>query len=166
MTGAHLPPRLRRALLLDRDGTLIVDHGYLHNPARVQLVPGATAALRRFRDAGWLLVVASNQSGVGRGLFGQAGLDAVHQRMLALLSADDVQLDGAYYCTHAPADGCDCRKPKPGMLQRAARELSIDLQASLMVGDKASDVEAGVAAGARGLLFHGDWSAVCEALSC
>lgn len=155
---------MQRALLLDRDGTIIWDPGYLSDPALVRLLPGAAEAMKRFQDAGWLLVVVSNQSGIARGKYGRAELEAVHARMVALLAEGGVRLDGAYYCEHGPDDGCACRKPRPGMLEQAARELGFDLSASLMVGDKPSDVEAAVAAGARGILFRDDWTPVLESL--
>jgi D-glycero-D-manno-heptose 1,7-bisphosphate phosphatase len=155
---------VRPALLLDRDGTIIVDHGYLSDPARVALVPGAADVLKAFQDAGWLLVVISNQSGIARGMFGRAELDAVHARMVEVLANEGIHLDAAYYCAHAPEDGCACRKPRPGLIEQAARELDIDLRASLMVGDKPSDVDAGVAAGCSGVLFREDWTPVLESL--
>lgn len=155
---------MRRALLLDRDGTIIWDPGYISDPTLVRLLPGAAEAMKRFQDAGWMVVVVSNQSGIARGKYGRAELDAVHARMTELLAAEGVRLDGAYYCEHAPDDGCACRKPRPGMLEQAARELGFDLRSSIMVGDKESDVEAGVAAGAKGILFRDDWTPVLESL--
>jgi len=154
----------RPAVLLDRDGTLIVDVGYPRDPAAVELLPGTPGALRAFREAGFALVVVSNQSGVARGIVSPAEAAAVHARLLERLAEDGIELDGAYYCFHGPGDGCDCRKPEPGMLLRAADELGLSLGRSVMVGDKPSDVEAGRAAGCRSLLHEGDWDAVLAAV--
>jgi histidinol-phosphate phosphatase family protein len=143
----------RPALFLDRDGTIIVDVGYPRDPDRVQLLPGAAEALRSLA-ARAALVIVSNQSGLARGRFTRAEADAVHARVVELLAAAGVTLAGAHYCWHGPDDGCCCRKPAPGLLLAAADALDLDLAASMVVGDKPSDVEAGRAAGcAHGLLF-------------
>lgn len=149
MTDA--PSQPRAAVFLDRDGTLIVDRGYLAEPDGVEFLPGALEGLRRLAQAGFPLVIASNQSGIGRGLFEPEALDAVHARLEALLADAGLRLAGTYYCPHAPSDGCSCRKPAPGMLLRAAEELDLALDRSWIVGDKASDVEAGRRAGCRGV---------------
>lgn len=136
----------RRALFLDRDGTLIVDVGYPRDPDAVALVEGAADALRALqRD--WALVVVSNQSGIGRGMITEQQAAAVHERFVARFAAAGVQFAGFYYCPHAPDAGCACRKPAPGLLRDATAELGLDLARSVMVGDKASDVEAGRASG-------------------
>ena len=138
---------MRRAVFLDRDGTIIEDEGYLADASRVRLLPGAVEALRRFRDRGMMLVVLSNQSGFPRGLITPAQHVEVDARVKALLAGAGVPLDAAYYCTHLPGDGCACRKPKPGLIIQAASEHAIDTSRSFMVGDKLSDVAAGRAAG-------------------
>lgn len=138
---------MRPAVFLDRDGTIIEDEGYLADASRVRLLPGALEALRTFRDHGMMLVVVSNQSGIPRGLITPSQHADVAARVASVLAAEGVPLDGAYYCAHLPNDGCACRKPMPGMLQQAARDLGIDLPRSFMVGDKMSDVAAGHAAG-------------------
>lgn len=144
----------RRALFLDRDGTLIVDVGYPRDPARVELVAGAADALRELqRD--WVLVVISNQSGIGRGIINEAEAAAVHGRFLAMFAEVGVTFAGCYYCPHAPDAQCRCRKPAPGLLEDAARELGLDLAASAMIGDKPSDLEAGRAAGCARLIRFG-----------
>ena len=148
-----------RAVFLDRDGTLIDDVGYIADPEDVRLVPGAADGLRALRDAGFRLVVASNQSGLGRGLIKQEQADAVHERFVEELERAGGRIDAAYYCPHAPDDGCDCRKPKPGMLLDAAGELGLDVERSFMVGNSDVDVAAGEAAGARAILLANepDW---------
>jgi len=138
----------RRALLLDRDGTLIVDVGYPRDPARVEPLPGAVDALRALQQR-FALVIVSNQSGLGRGLITEAEAHAVHARVIDVFARGGVSFAGAYYCPHAPEASCPCRKPAPGLLLDAARELDLDLAGSLMIGDKPSDIAAGLAAGCR-----------------
>ena len=147
---------MRRAVFLDRDGTIIEDEGYLAEPSRIRLVPGAVDALRTFREGGFLLIVVSNQSGIPRGLIAPAQHAAVDAAVKTLLIREGAPLDGAYYCAHLPQDGCACRKPNPGMIEQAARDHDIDVSRSIMIGDKFSDVAAGRAAGCiTGLLGHG-----------
>jgi D-glycero-D-manno-heptose 1,7-bisphosphate phosphatase len=143
-----------RAVFLDRDGTLMVDTGYPRDPAEVRLLPGATVALTRLKEHGFRLVVVSNQSGIARGLVTQEEARAVHDRFVGCLAAQGVVLDGVYYCPHGPDGSCDCRKPRPGLLKRAAEELGLDLERSFAVGDLPRDVEAGVAAGCRAFLLR------------
>src|SRR4051794_3177637 len=112
----------RPAVFLDRDGTLIEDTGYPRDPDRIRLLPGAAEALRRLEGLGLLLVLVSNQSGLGRGLITQAEAEAVHARLLECLRAEGARLHAAYYCPHAPQQGCPCRKPSPGLLQQAAAD--------------------------------------------
>jgi histidinol-phosphate phosphatase family protein len=137
----------RRAAFLDRDGTIIFDGGYLADPAGVRLLPGALDALRRLRAAGFAIIVVSNQSGLARGLIRPEQHAAVHARFTEVLAEGGITVDAAYYCVHGPDDGCTCRKPRPGMLERAASEHAIDLARSLMIGDKPTDVGAGRAVG-------------------
>jgi len=160
------PPREGRpALFLDRDGTLNADTGYVDTAERVHLLPGAAAAVSRARALGYLVIVVSNQSGVGRGMFGPEAVELVNARVDALLAEADpaARLDAVYTCPHAPAGGdeagCDCRKPAPGLLLKAIREHRIDPARSWMVGDKPSDVEAGRAAGTRTVLLSADGKA-------
>jgi D-glycero-D-manno-heptose 1,7-bisphosphate phosphatase len=136
----------RNLLLLDRDGTLMTDTGYPSDPATVTLVPGAAAAVRQLADAGFRPVVVSNQSGVGRGKVTGEQAFAVHRRFIDLFRDATGLTLPAYYCYHAPADGCGCRKPLPGLLRRAAVEWAG--VPAVMVGDKPSDVAAGAAVGA------------------
>ena len=145
----------RRAVFLDRDGTLNVDIGYPRDPDRITLLPGAAEGLRAFTEAGFALVVVSNQSGIGRGLVTPSEAAAVHERICGLLAEAGTKIDDYRYCPHAPEDRCDCRKPRPSMLHDGARKLGIDLKRSWMVGDKPSDVEAGRRAGCRTVLIGG-----------
>jgi D-glycero-D-manno-heptose 1,7-bisphosphate phosphatase len=133
-------------VFLDRDGTIIEDADYLHDPGQVRLIPGAADAIRHLNAAGWRVVVVTNQSGVARGYFDEGQIGRVHARVQELLGS--ARVDGWYYCPHV-GDACLCRKPKPGMLLTAAVDLGIHLADSWMVGDKPEDVQAGVAAGCR-----------------
>lgn len=149
MTGE----RRRRAVFLDRDGTLIEDVGYPRDPAIVVVRDGALSTLRELSRRGFNLVVVSNQSGIARGLVTTSEAAAVHERFVSLFAAGGVHFDAVAYCPHGPADGCDCRKPAPGMLLGTAARLELDLEGSFMVGDKASDMEAGRRAGCQTILI-------------
>jgi D-glycero-D-manno-heptose 1,7-bisphosphate phosphatase len=146
----------RHAVFLDRDGTVIEDAYYPNSPEQVRLLPGAAEALRRLSERGFLLVLVSNQSGIGRGLITQDEADGVHRRVVEELGAHGVELDDARYCPHAPEAGCRCRKPEPGLILDAARDLGIDLRRSVLVGDTAADLGAGRAAGVATILLGTD----------
>jgi D,D-heptose 1,7-bisphosphate phosphatase len=148
------------AVFLDKDGTLVVDVPYNVDPALVELMPDAGEALRRLSDAGYKLIVVSNQSGVARGIFAESALPAVEQRLRELLAEHGVSLSGFYYCPHHPdgvvpeyAIACECRKPEPGLILQAAREQRVALEMSWLVGDILNDVEAGRRAGCRTILL-------------
>lgn len=148
--GTALP----RAAFLDRDGVINIDRGYVVRRGDFQFVPGVLDAARRLRDMGFLLVVASNQSGIGRGLYSEAEFNALTTWMRDEFLAAGAPLAGVYFCPHHPTEAlgeyrrsCGCRKPAPGMLHAAARDLGIDLHSSAMFGDKDSDLEAARAAG-------------------
>jgi D-glycero-D-manno-heptose 1,7-bisphosphate phosphatase len=149
----------RRFVVLDRDGTLIEEREYLSDPDRVRLLAGVAPALRELRQMGYGLVVITNQSGIGRGFFDRAQLQRVHQRLGELLQAEGVYLDALYVCPHAPEDGCACRKPKLGLLQKAAEDLGFDMASSIVIGDKASDIEMGGLAGAVTFLVRTGYGA-------
>lgn len=146
----------RPAVFIDKDGTLIHDVPYNVDPARIALVPGAGEALRLMQEAGYAIVIATNQPGVAAGRFPASALDGVRGRLEALLAPHGVKLTGFYYCPHAPASAsrsCGCRKPEPGLLHQAATRHAIDLAASWMIGDILNDVEAGRRAGCRTALI-------------
>ena len=131
----------RRFVFLDRDGTIIADKHYLADPDGVELMPQAGLGLRHFLRLGFGLIVVTNQSGVARGYFTQRDVEAVHARMVALLRAEQIDLAGIYICPHGPQDGCDCRKPSVGLALRAAAEHKFNTAHSVVIGDKASDME-------------------------
>ncbi|MHB8620001.1 MAG: D-glycero-alpha-D-manno-heptose-1,7-bisphosphate 7-phosphatase [Chloroflexota bacterium] len=147
-------------MFLDRDG-VIIEGGHVNHPDQVRLIPGAAEAMRVLRAAGFSLVIVTNQGGLGEGFDGRLvwrkaplnrqSLEAIHQEMLRQLGPDAAP-DAIKICPHATFLNCNCRKPKPGMLRSAARDLGLDLAASYLVGDRDTDLEAAVAAGARPVL--------------
>jgi D-glycero-D-manno-heptose 1,7-bisphosphate phosphatase len=153
----------RRFVILDRDGTIIVERNYLSDPDQVELIPGAAEGLAQLSILGLGLVVVSNQSGIGRGFFDESRLSQIHQRMCQLLAEHGVWLSGIYYCPHTPDDHCDCRKPHPGLVERAARELDFDPSEAFVIGDKPCDIELGQRIGAATLLVRSGYGAAVEA---
>jgi len=149
----------RRAIIMDRDGTVCEEVGYVNHVTRVRLLPRSAEAIRRANEAGFQTVVVTNQAGVARGYFAEQLVDEVHDRVREMLAEGGARVDGLYYCPHHPDVGapayrkvCDCRKPRPGMLLRARDEMGIDLARSFMIGDSVRDVEAGHRAGATTVL--------------
>ncbi len=150
-----------KAVFLDRDDTLIEDPGYINHPSQVKLLPGAAASLAQLRKIGYRLVVVSNQSGVARGLVTEEGLAQIHHTLEKLLADEGAYLDAIYYCPFHPEGSIskyrmesELRKPAPGMLLKAAKELDIDLSQSWMIGDSYRDVEAGKRAGCKTILIN------------
>lgn len=149
----------RPAVFLDRDGTINEQMGYVNHLSRFQLLPGAARAIRSLNEAGLPVVVVTNQSGLARGYFPESLLDQVHAELHRLLAEEGAHLDGLYVCPHHPEAreerfrlDCDCRKPRTGLLERAAVELGLDLGRSYMVGDRWSDLRCGAAVGATTVL--------------
>ena len=130
---------MNKAAFLDRDGTLIYDVGYLSDPEQVTLLPGVVAGLKWLQSHGYLLVVVTNQSGIGRGLITEADYIQVTQRMLSLLYGHGVSITRVLHCPHTPEDDCNCRKPRLALFEQAATEHDIDLTSSVMFGDKETD---------------------------
>jgi D-glycero-D-manno-heptose 1,7-bisphosphate phosphatase len=155
--------RLRPALFLDRDGVLNEDQGYVHRWEDFRWIAGAKEAVAAFNRAGWLVIVVTNQSGVGRGYYTEADMHALHARMGEELAAMGGQIDAFYHAPHHPDAKLDAyrhpdppdRKPNPGMILKALSEWPINREASILVGDKPSDMEAATRAGIRGVLFPG-----------
>ena len=154
----------RRAAFLDRDGTLVVERHYLADPEAVTLVPGVAGALDALRNAGFALVVVTNQSGIARGLYTEAAFHAVQDRIERLLADAGVRLDAVYFCPHHPdyTGTCDCRKPATGLFERAAAALDLDLRRSVFIGDRLKDVVPARAFGARGVLVRTGYGALQE----
>ncbi len=150
-------------VLLDRDGTIIVNKHYQKDPDDTELLSNAKEGLHRLRDAGFGLVLLTNQSGIARGLLTRADVDAVNARMIDLLGGGEDFFAGVYCCPHGPGDNCACRKPLPGLARRAADELGVSLREAYAVGDREIDVAMGHAAGAKTLLVRTGYGAKVEA---
>jgi histidinol-phosphate phosphatase family protein len=159
-------PPSHKAIFLDRDKTIIANMEFSVDRSKIRPLPGALEALRRLQEAGYSLIIVTNQSGVARGLFSERRLRDFHEHFLRRFARSGVRFSGLYYCPHY-AEGkvakysiaCDCRKPQPGLLLRAARELAVDLKRSWMIGDRLSDVGAGRAAGCRTIrVGSADWA--------
>ncbi len=159
----------RRAVFIDRDGTISEEVGYVNHPSRYRVFPYAAEAIRRLNEAGWLAILITNQAGVARGYFTEEIIGQVHTLLTQELEGGGARLDAIYYCPHHPSVGkppyrfdCDCRKPRPGLLLRAAADLDIDIASSWMVGDRYSDTELARNAGARAAFVltgygRGEW---------
>lgn len=138
----------RRAVFMDRDGTISEEVGYVNHPSRYRVFPYAAEAVRRLNEAGWLAILVTNQAGVARGYFTEEMIASVHGVLTGELEKHGARLDAIYYCAHHPSVGhppyrfeCNCRKPLPGLITRAAADFEIDLTESWMVGDRYSDIE-------------------------
>jgi D-glycero-D-manno-heptose 1,7-bisphosphate phosphatase len=149
----------RPAVFMDRDGTLAHEVGYVNDVSRFRLFPWSIEAVRLINRSGFLAVLVTNQAGVARGYFPERAVREVHDRLTAALADGAARLDGVYYCPHHPEAGeapyrqdCDCRKPRPGLLSRAASDLGIDLARSWVVGDRVGDLQVAWAVGARGAI--------------
>lgn len=151
-----------RTILLDRDGTINREKQYLSHPDEIVLLPGAAEGLRRLTEAGYGLVVVTNQSPVGRGMFPEERLAQIHRRLEQLLREERVTLDGIYYCPHTPEDHCECRKPRPGLVLRAAQDLDFEPQNCFVIGDKPCDIDLGRNIRARTVLVRTGYGAQYE----
>ena len=146
---------LRPAIFVDRDGVLIENRKeYIRRPCHIHVFQQAIEAAKRITASPFALVVVSNQAAVGRGILSMQRVCALNRRIVRLYEREGVRIDGSYICPHKPDDNCDCRKPKPGMLLQAARELNLDLTKSYMVGDNMTDMGAANAAGVKGILVR------------
>ncbi len=157
MSGAE------KVVVLDRDGTIVVDRGYLADPEGLAFLPGAPEGLRWFYQHGYRLIVITNQSAVGRGMLSVEGLEEVNTQLHRMLEAVGVRIEQIYSCPHVPDDRCACRKPGTGLLLQAAADLDFDPATAIVIGDKASDVEMGRRVGATTILIGGDRDRVAQA---
>lgn len=145
-------PIKRKAIFIDRDGVINYNRSdYVKSWKEFKFIPGAKKAIKRINETDRLLILVTNQSPIGRGIFTKETLDNIHFKMLNELSAAGAHIDAIYFCPHKPDDGCNCRKPRPGLILRAAEDYNIDLSGSWMIGDSKSDLEAGVKAGCKTL---------------
>jgi D-glycero-D-manno-heptose 1,7-bisphosphate phosphatase len=168
---------LRGAVFLDRDGTICEEMGYVNHVDRLRIFPFAAEAIHRLNEARIPVIVLTNQSGVARNIFPESLVHEVHKKMISELAAGGAHVDGIYFCPHKTEDACECRKPNPGLLDRAAREHALDLAASWVVGDRYADLEMAYTAGGRGILVmtgygrgeyelhHGRWPRQPDALA-
>jgi D-glycero-D-manno-heptose 1,7-bisphosphate phosphatase len=138
---------MRSAVFIDRDGTIMRDQGYAAREQRIQLISPAIVGLRTLQEHGFVIVMITNQSGIERGLTDEKEVNAVNDSVLARMEVVGISVAGVYVCPHSPRTGCSCRKPKPGLFFLAQREHSLELQSSIVIGDRRSDLEAGYAAG-------------------
>lgn len=143
-----------RFVVLDRDGTIIRERHYLSDPELVELLEGTTDGLRLLRKMGLGLVIVTNQSAIGRGYFDESRLEQIHQRLEELLGSEGVYLDSIYFCPHTPTDDCDCRKPRTGLLEQAAKEHGFNPKDAFVIGDKPCDIELGQRVGATTFLVR------------
>lgn len=149
----------RRAVFVDRDDTIAKDVPYCSDPEDLVLFPGVGQAIRRLNEAGFLVIVLTNQSGVARGCFTEARLKEIHDRMRQNLAADGARVDGIYYCPHLPDAGCRCRKPEVGLVQQALKDFDIDVLSSYLIGDTENhDMELAKRLGCQGILVGGSFS--------
>jgi D-glycero-D-manno-heptose 1,7-bisphosphate phosphatase len=148
-----------KVVILDRDGTIVIDRGYLSDPARLEFEPGAAEGMKWLYSRGYRLVVITNQSGVGRGFFTIERLEAMNTRLNVMVEEAGAKLEGIYFCPHGPNDGCACRKPALGLMTRAASELGFDPASAIMIGDRESDMEFGRRAKATTILIAAGASA-------
>jgi D-glycero-D-manno-heptose 1,7-bisphosphate phosphatase len=146
------PEPKRRAVFLDRDGTIAEEVGYANHISRFIVYPFAAAAIRRLNEAGLPVIVVTNQSGVARGFFPESLIGQMHDKMAAELTAGGAHVDGMYYCPHIRDDQCSCRKPLPGMLELAAREHNLEIFGSVLVSDRYNDIQMGHETGCRTIL--------------
>lgn len=144
---------MKRWVFLDRDGTLNRDTGFVHRVQDYERMPGAAQALKRLAAAGFGLAIITNQSGIGRGLFTVQDFERFQQHLLRDFAAQGVTIAASFHCPHAPDAGCDCRKPKPGLLYQARAELGAEPARCFVIGDRLSDAQAGLAAGCRGAVL-------------
>lgn len=142
-------PKPEKAVFLDRDGTLIEEADYLARPEQLKLFPFAAEAIRLLNENDFLVILITNQSGIGRGFFDENTLREIHGKLIAELEKSNAKLDAIYFCPHNSVDNCACRKPKTGMIEQASEDFSIDLETSWMIGDKSIDVETGFNAGTK-----------------
>jgi D-glycero-D-manno-heptose 1,7-bisphosphate phosphatase len=140
---------LKKAVFLDRDGTICKDVNYLSRPEQLMIFPFAVEAVRLLNDNSFLAILVTNQSGIARGFFDEKALLEIHEKLVSELAEQNAKLDAIYFCPHNSGDNCSCRKPNTGMLEQATKDFSIDLENSWMIGDKAIDVETGFNAGTK-----------------
>ena len=146
----------QKLLFLDRDGTIIIDKHYLHDPNEIELIPNVIQALTLFQKDNYLLYIITNQSGIGRGYFTEKDMHAVHERLDEIFKENGIKIEEYLFCPHAPDENCECRKPKPTLIDQVLKNHDYDASNSYMLGDKTVDREAGINAGINGVMIKRD----------
>jgi D-glycero-D-manno-heptose 1,7-bisphosphate phosphatase len=159
----HVDPN--KVVILDRDGTIVIDQGYLADPNLLEFTPGTPRALRLLYTNGYRLIVITNQSGVGRGLFPIEQVEAMHGRLHAMVEAAGAKLTRIYTCPHTPEAQCACRKPNLALMEQAATEFNFSPRSAVVIGDKESDIQFGRRAGARAILISREAPAITESVA-
>ena len=142
-----------KAVFLDRDGVINIDHGYVYKIEDFEFVDGIFDELKSYKKEGYIFIVVTNQSGIGRGYYSEEDFLKLTDYMISEFEKEGIEIKKVYHCPHAPEENCECRKPKPAMLLKAKKEFGIDMKSSVMIGDKKSDMEAGESAGVGKLVF-------------
>jgi histidinol-phosphate phosphatase family protein len=156
---------LSRAVFLDRDGVLTKERAdYVKNPDELEILPGLEAPLREIQKRGFRIVIVTNQSVIGRGLTSHDEMSRIHEKLRLELERLGCSIDGIYYCPHRPEEGCNCRKPEPGLILKASKDLGIDIATSWMIGDKEFDLQAAKRAGCHGIRVPTNGSGLAEAV--
>ena len=145
-----------RAVFIDRDGTINVNYGYISDPDDFKMYPGVAKGIKLLNEKGFKIIVITNQSGIARGYFSKGVLENIHEKMKKELSKEDAGVDAIYYCSHHPDEKCNCRKPNPGLLEKAIKDFDIDVKNSFIIGDRMLDVEAGHKIGCKTVLVPED----------
>lgn len=143
---------MNKAIFLDRDGTINIDHGYVHNLKDWELIPRSIDALKILQKAGYLLIIITNQSGIGRGYYTLKDFEKINDYMLKQFSKDNIDIKKVYFCHHDPDENCECRKPKTFFIKQAEKEFNINLSQSFVIGDKTADIKTGVDSGCKTVL--------------
>lgn len=147
---------MNKAIFLDRDGVINIDKNYVHKIEDFEFIDGVKEALKYFQNLGYILIIVTNQSGIGRGYYRQEDFEKLTNWMIDELEKDKIFIKKVYFCPHRPDENCDCRKPNPKMILDAAKEFNVDLKKSWMIGDKESDIEAGLNAGVKKTILIGE----------
>ena len=147
---------MQKIAFLDRDGVIIYDHGYMHDTEKITILPNVIEGLHELKKLGYLFIIISNQAGVGRNYFTKEAAEQFHSKVLQCLSDNNIEIGHSYFCYHIPTDNCECRKPNIGMFEQAAADFSVDIEKSIMVGDKDADTTFGNSANLKTFRIKGN----------
>ena len=147
---------VNKAVFIDRDGTININSGYIIKPDHLQIYSGVSKGIRLLNEHGFKIIIITNQSGIARGFYSEKILEEIHKKLKIELKKENAKIDAIYYCPHHPNENCNCRKPKPGLLEQAITDLNIDKEKSYMIGDRMLDIEAGSKIGCKTILIPED----------